>query len=45
MMLAELRTGRNVAVMCVCSDPKTCHRRLVIELARQAIAGLEVRDL
>jgi uncharacterized protein (DUF488 family) len=43
MVLAELRTGRNVAVMCACSDAGTCHRRLVIELARQAIPGLVVR--
>jgi len=41
----ELRAGRNVALMCVCTSSATCHRWLVMELARQAIAGLEVRDL
>jgi len=45
MVLAELRTGRSVAVMCVCSDPTTCHRRLVIDLARKAIPGLEVGEV
>jgi uncharacterized protein (DUF488 family) len=45
MVLAELRTGRNVAVMCVCADPSTCHRRLVIELASRTIPGLRVQEL
>jgi uncharacterized protein (DUF488 family) len=40
-----LRVGRNVAVMCACANPKTCHRRMVIELARRAIPELEVREL
>ena len=43
-LVSELRAGRNIAVKCVCSDARTCHRRLVIEAARQAIPELEVRE-
>jgi uncharacterized protein (DUF488 family) len=35
VVVDELRAGRNVGVMCVCRDGRRCHRRLVVELARQ----------
>ena len=44
VVVDELRAGRNVALMCVCADGRRCHRQLVIELARQRLPGLDVRD-
>lgn len=40
-----LQTGVNVAVMCVCADVSTCHRRVVAELALEQLRGLAVIDL
>jgi len=35
-VLAELRTGANVALMCVCSDAATCHRSVIVaEIVRR----------
>ena len=43
-VVSALRDGQNVALMCACTDAKRCHRRFVIELAREAIPGLDVHE-
>lgn len=40
-----LEAGESVAIMCVCPDVATCHRRTVAELAQERMPGLEVLDL
>jgi len=44
ILVDALRVG-DVAIMCVCADATTCHRRTVAELARSLLPGLEVIDL
>jgi uncharacterized protein (DUF488 family) len=34
-VLAALREGRNVALMCACAELSACHRRTVINLAEE----------
>jgi hypothetical protein len=45
VVVSALGAGRNVALMCACLDRRRCHRRLIIDLAREAVPGLRVRDL
>ena len=45
VVVDELRAGRNVALMCACANIWHCHRRLVSELAREAIPNLDVVNL
>jgi uncharacterized protein (DUF488 family) len=45
VVVDELRAGRSVAIMCACPNIWRCHRRLVSQLAREAIPELEVVNL
>ena len=45
VVLEELREGRDVAIMCACPNVWRCHRRLVSQLAREAVPELEVVNL
>jgi len=45
VVLGQLRLGRNVAIICACPNIWRCHRRLVSQLAREAIPELEVINL
>lgn len=45
VVLAELREGRNVALMCACPNIWRCHRRLISQLVREAIPEVEVVNL
>jgi uncharacterized protein (DUF488 family) len=44
-VLAHLRQGRTVALMCVCYDAKGCHRRTISDEAVRRLPGLVVRHL
>ena len=45
ILVDQLASGINVAIMCACGDVTTCHRRLVAEMASERLLGLEVIDL
>jgi hypothetical protein len=42
LVLEPLRSGTNVALMCVCPDVAECHRAKLIEAAEERLPGLEV---
>ena len=44
-LMGALEEGRNVALMCVCSETGHCHRRLIIAKARQLRPELHLVDL
>jgi uncharacterized protein (DUF488 family) len=44
-IIERLVRGENVAIMCVCWNPATCHRRHVADLVRKRLPSLEVIDL
>lgn len=44
-IIERLEHGANVAVMCVCWNPDTCHRRNVADLVRKRLPGVAVIDL
>lgn len=44
-LLAVLRQGKDVLVICGCRDLARCHRRMIAELAQAAEPQLEVRHL
>lgn len=41
-VLAELRGGQDVALMCACGKVESCHRRVVAELIRAQEPGLRI---
>ena len=45
LVVSALRAGRNVALMCACTDGRRCHRRLIMDLAREAIPRLQIREV
>ena len=44
-VLAALRAGRNVALMCVCPQPKDCHRLTLCEKAVRRMPDLQIVHL
>ena len=40
-----LEAGEDVALMCVCATPDTCHRRAVSELVKERLPEVQVVDL
>jgi len=44
-LIARLKSGQNVALMCVCKDTPHCHRRLVVAMAKDALPTLHVVEL
>ncbi len=44
-VLAPLRAGKTVALMCVCLEAETCHRMAIVDEAVRRLPGLTVRHL
>jgi uncharacterized protein (DUF488 family) len=44
-LIAHLRQGESLALLCVCAEVEHCHRRLVAELVQARLPGLRVIHL
>ena len=40
-----IKSGKRVALLCYCRDPKTCHRNRIVTNIKKRVRGIKVEDL
>ena len=44
-LIALIKSGQRIALLCYCRDPKTCHRSRIVALVKKRMRGVKVEDL
>jgi uncharacterized protein (DUF488 family) len=44
-LMALIKSGKRIALLCYCRDPKTCHRSRIVAQVKSRRRGIKVEDL
>jgi len=44
-LIALIKSGQRIALLCYCRDPKTCHRSRIVALVKKRMRGVKAEDL
>lgn len=44
-LVGLIKSGKRVALLCYCRDPKTCHRNRIVANVKKRVRGIKVEDL